>query len=103
MVKDDLASVEAMRMYSLYDRKLREFGAIALSRNDESIMRAVADGIPGTRSMVERHPEDFDIMFLGEFFPQTGFVAGSAGPPRLVSSVADVLRAVRLVPDEKEG
>lgn len=86
---------EAMVVYSLWDRKLREFGALVISRNDESIIRAVCDGIPGSNSMVAKHPEDFDLMRLGEYFPASGFLGGEQGPPVLVANVGDILRAAQ--------
>lgn len=80
-------------MYALWDRKLREFGAPVIARNDEAAVRALADGIKGSRSIVEQHPEDFDLMQVGEFYPDSGFVGGLVGPPRLVINVSDALYA----------
>lgn len=83
---------QSLKVFSLWDRKLGEFGQLTIGRNDETLVRAIRDGIPGSGSMVEKHPEDFDLMELGEYFPATGFVAGRSGPPRLVRNVAEILR-----------
>lgn len=78
-------------MYALWDRKLREFGAPVIARNDDAAVRGLRDGIVGSRSLVEQHPEDFDLMVVGEFYPDTGFVAGVAGPPRLIINVREAI------------
>lgn len=76
-----------MRVYALWDRKLAEFAAPSLAKNDEAMMRAVRDGIRGSNSLAERHPEDFEVMYLGEFYPETGFLAGLSGPPISLGTV----------------
>jgi len=98
----------AVRIYSMYDRKLKEFGPLTTARNDDGILRAVQDGIPGSGSVLERHAEDFDLMYLGDYFPQTGFLAAGSGPPQLVARLDAILaraRALRTLEGEgvKDG
>lgn len=81
-----------MQIYSLLDRKLKEYGQLVLARNDEGIRRSVVDGIRGSKSVVELHPEDFDVMHVGEFDVDAG-VLTSTRVPRLVANVKDVLEA----------
>jgi len=81
---------DGMLVYSLYDRKLGEYGALVLSRNDEGIQRSILDGIPGSGSTIERHPEDFDLMCLGVFNQVSGDVV-SIGRPRYVARVDQIL------------
>lgn len=78
-------------MYAIFDRKMKEFGMLVLSRNDESIRRSLVDGIRGSKSVQELHPEDFDLVCVGEFDQDVGELTGSS--PRLVVSVAEILEA----------
>lgn len=81
-----------MEVYSLFDRKLREFGALVLSRNEAAIRRSVLDGIRGTGSLVELHPEDFDLMVVGKYDVDVG-VLTPVTPPRLVDNIGAILSA----------
>jgi len=93
---NDLRAVTALGMgvYTLYDRKVREFGALALARNDETILRELGDQVRRSpQSMMAQHPEDFDVMRVGEFFVETGYLAGVSGPPTLVINLETLLVA----------
>lgn len=81
-----------MIVYSLFDRKVKEFGSLVVASNDEAIMRAAREGIPGTGSTAAKYPEDFDLMRVGSFDPDTGVLGAEA--PRLVVNVADLLKEV---------
>lgn len=86
--------MDKLGIYSLYDRKLQEFGQLVLSRNDEAVRRMVLDAVRAdASSMLAKHPDDFDLTRLGEFHPQNGFVAGMTGKPVLVCNVQDLLQA----------
>lgn len=62
-----------MRVYSLFDRKLREYGSLVLCQNDEAVKRAIHEGIPAN-STVGKYPEDYDVMLLGDFDSATGVI-----------------------------
>lgn len=79
-----------MNIYSLFDRKLREYGPLVLANNDASVCRALCDGIPGTQSTIAKYPDDFDLMLLGAFDSDTGQIAPEV-IPRLVDNVASIL------------
>lgn len=81
--------VVIMRMYSLLDRKLREFGAILVERNEDSMRRSLYNGVKGSNSMVEKYSEDFDLYALGEFNVETGVVTPET--PRIVGTVRSIL------------
>lgn len=81
---------ESMRMYSLFDRKMKEFGAVVLGSNDEVTKRALREGAPQMRGTLKEYPEDFDLYFLGEFEPETGVIV-PASPPLVVENVAIIL------------
>jgi len=65
-----------VNVYALFDRKLKEYQQLFYGRNDNAVMRGIADGVksqPGT--LMHSHPEDFDMVQVGEFDPETGELA----------------------------
>lgn len=80
-----------LRVYSVFDRKLREYGPLVLGANDEFTLRALQE-IRNSGSMMEKYPADYDLMDVGEFDVETGELNGSL--PRLVQNLADVLSQV---------
>lgn len=79
-----------MRVYSLLDRKLREYGNLVQANNSEAIKRALVDGLKGTGSLIEKHPEDFDLMEVGSFNVETGELIG-IGIPQLIENVGSLI------------
>lgn len=77
-----------MRIYSLYDRKVGEYGSLVLSVNDEAVKRALKDGLPAN-STPAIYPHDFDLQCLGEFDPETGEIARLQ--PKLIGTIHDIL------------
>lgn len=90
-----------MNVYSLYDRKLRQYGQLFLERNDYGIQRGLADGIRSNgESLLAKHPDDFDLYQVAEFNDESG-VLSPVTPPRIVTNV---LELVALAPSlSKEG
>jgi len=82
-----------MRVYSVFDKKLQEFGQLAVSKNDESMRRAMFDGVKGSNSMIEKYPEDYDLYCVGEFEQAQGLLSGWKGPAILVCNAADLMAA----------
>lgn len=77
-------------IYSLFDRKVREYGQLVLGSNDATIIRGLVESLSRTgKNTVEKYPEDFDLMCVGEFNCETG----ELGPvlPRLVDNVDNLL------------
>lgn len=83
-----------MRVYSLFDRKVREYGGLVLSPNDETAERALQEGIPA-QSTVGKYPEDYDLYYLGEFDASKGLLVG-CGIPEFVENVRVVLEKKRI-------
>lgn len=79
-----------MRIYSLLDRKLKEYGSLVLGNNDEAVKRAIKDGIPGSNNVIAAHPEDFDLYYLGDFDMESGLIS-ACKVPILVDCVSTVL------------
>lgn len=76
-------------VYSVFDRKLKEYGQPILAKNHEAIRRTVVDGIRGSGGMVEKHAADFDVMCVGTFDVDSGDLQGQA--PQLIANVAEIL------------
>lgn len=87
-----------MKVYSLFDRKLREYGGLVLCPNDDGVRRALHEGVT-PNSTVGKYPEDYDLMYLGEFDPQSGVIKPDL--IALVDNVRDIL--VRHVGNENGG
>lgn len=83
-------ATEMCNVYSLFDRKAREFGQLVTAANDEAMFRLLADTIRGSASVIERYPEDFDLFICGTFDTDGGVLAAS-GPSVFVENVADIL------------
>lgn len=64
-----------MRVYTLYDRKVKEYGNLVLGPNNNAILRALKDGMRPDTTM-GKYPEDFDLVCVGEFDPETGQLEG---------------------------
>lgn len=78
-----------MKVYSILDRKLKEYGPLFLSRNDDAVRRAVVDGFRGSNSVMEKHPDDFDLYEVGVFNHDTGELIGCS--PVLVFTLGAIL------------
>lgn len=77
------------RVYSLLDRKLREYGALLLEKNIESMRRSLYNGLSGSGSLQEKYPDDFDLYEVGSFETETGVLVPSV-PPVLVLNLSEL-------------
>jgi len=74
-----------MEMYSIYDRKLREYGQILLAPNIGTVSRTIVMGVRGSKSTMDQYPEDFELHKVGEFDTQSGQVTANGRPEILVT------------------
>lgn len=77
------------RVYSLLDVKARTYGALVVAANDGHCIRGLREAVPGSGSQLEKYPEDFHLMYLGEFDYETGVLEGNL--PMLVTTVREAL------------
>jgi len=77
-----------LMMFSIFDRKLREYGAPLVQRNEESMCRELRS-MKGSLGMMDKYPEDFDLHVIGEYDAETGRVDVTDG--RLLDNVRDIL------------
>lgn len=76
-------------LYSLFDRKARQFGPIVVERTEGSVRRSLEAGIPGSGSIMEKYPDDYDLYLVGSFDEDVGLVEGCA--PRCVDNLSRIL------------
>lgn len=79
-----------LRVYSIFDRKLREFQGLMTEKNDETLRRSMLS-VRGSGHIIEKHPEDFDVVFVGEFDDDTGVL--SVAPVVLIANLRELLEA----------
>lgn len=82
-----------MNVYCLFDRKLRQYGALTLERNDFGVQRGIADGMRGAPdALISKHPDDFDLYEVGRFNDESGLLEEPEGKiPRLVCNCAELV------------
>lgn len=92
-----------MNVYSLHDRKLRQFGQLMLERNDFGVQRGLADGVrQAPDALISKHPEDFDLYQVGVFSEESGLLTeAEGGIPRLVCCLLDLVASSPSL--QKEG
>lgn len=82
-----------MRVYSIFDRKMKEYCNLFIGNTDEATKRAARDSIPQSGSTMAKYPEDFDLMCVAEMDMETGVLRPMEGGARLVENVRDILGA----------
>lgn len=92
-----------MRMYSLYDRKRKEFGQILLLRSDEEVFRFLDEGLKAREGTVANYPQDFDVKFLGDFDTDLGLVVPSRGGPQFIVNVEERVLPYKGVLNASDG
>lgn len=80
-------------MYSVYDRKLREYGQLMLSPNVGAMSRSIQVGVRGSGSLIEKYPGDFELHLLGKFNTSTGVVTPLEGRPQVLTTLDVILEA----------
>lgn len=69
------------RLYSIRDDKIAEFGAPVRGEKDSAMIRQFGDLILAddtrNKSVLQLHPEDFSLWFVGEFDTETGAFASA--------------------------
>lgn len=76
-----------MFIYALYDLKAAEYGQPVVSQSDGTVAR-VLSGLP-QGSIPREHPEDFNLVEIGEMDMSTGRVTPTG--PRVVCSLTVIL------------
>lgn len=81
-----------MNVYSLFDRKLRQYGQLMTERNDFGMQRGLSDGLRvNPESLISKHPGDFDLYQVGSFDDESGLFGEEPAIPRLVCNLLDLV------------
>lgn len=80
-----------IRVYSMYDRKARAYGAMLCFTNDEVARRAVLSIVRGDQGEIRNFPGDFDLMLVGEQDSESGMLTPAL--PTLVFNCGELLKA----------
>lgn len=78
-----------MQLFSILDRKLKEFGPVVVMKNEAAIRRALVEANDGKSGMF-KYPDDFDVYLLGDFDVETGVIL-PCGVPVVLDSVFTIL------------
>lgn len=77
-------------IYSVYDRVSKSFEAPFIAVSHDCAKRTLVDVIFSRDSLLQRHPEDYDLYYLGLFDKQRGLCYGTF-PNELISNLKDLL------------
>lgn len=79
-----------MKVYTVFDRKMKEHGSLVLFKNEEAAVRGMTDAFGGQDTIVAKHPEDFDLICIGSYDQDQGVVYG--GVHDFVVNFGELLR-----------
>lgn len=79
-----------VRIYSMFDRMSRAFGAVLVFTNDEVARRAVVAIIRG-EEVIRLNPADFDLFWIGEMDSDSGVITPALPVP--VFNCGDLVKA----------
>lgn len=90
-----------MRLYSIYDRKMRQYlgTTVMLSVNDETMARELRSHVPPDH-LHGKYAEDFDLMWIGAMSLETGVIATQV--PVYVANLREILNPRPKVPAAEE-
>ena len=86
-----------MRAYSIYDKKSGTYSNPMFLVSDGVARRVFMDSLDDPKSVVNKHPADFDLYCVGEFDEVAGSLLpttenGSVVPPRFLASALDFVK-----------
>lgn len=78
-----------MKIYSIRDRIADVYNTPFFLANDNVAVRALRDIYDDPSSSIAHHPEDYDLVSLGSFYPDTGKI--DVQSPELIYSGTNLL------------
>lgn len=61
-----------MKMYAIYDKKLEAYMQPFFGQSNGAAIRAFGDSVKEQGSPANKHPEDYNLHFIGEFDEDVG-------------------------------
>jgi len=74
-----------VKLYSFLDKKMSLYGPVMMGHNDGQMSRTIVESFRGSKHLVEKYPEDFDLYEVGEFSEQSGVIVSAV---RFVSNAS---------------
>lgn len=65
-------------LISIFDRKARSFGNVQCFVNEPVALRQISESVKRPESILNAHPEDFEVHRLGTMDTETGVVEGDS-------------------------
>ena len=75
------------QLLSIRDSKADYYNQVITLKTVEEGVRAFGELVTDQRSMISKHPEDFDLYHLGEFDDQTGLIVTWDAPKHVMKAV----------------
>lgn len=66
-----------MQLYSVYDKKSEVYANPFVLRNNAEALRGFATACNDPKTMMHSNPEDFELVVVGGFNPETGEIIAS--------------------------
>lgn len=70
--------MEVLKMYAIYDTKLKAFMRPWCARTHGEATRMFADNAGMPDSMLHKHPADYSLFYIGEFHEENAVLVSSA-------------------------
>ena len=67
-----------LRVFSIRDVKAGIYNPPFFQNNNALASRAFGDLATDPQAMISKHPEDYQLFFIGEFFPDSGVLVATA-------------------------
>lgn len=78
------------KVYALFDVKAAVYGTPFFMQNDQMALRSFSDLVNEPGTMVQKHPEDFNLFGVGQFDDGLGVLEGMT--PWIVATAASCVR-----------
>lgn len=74
------------QMLSIRDTKADYYNQVITMKTIDEAVRALGELVTDQRSMIARHPEDYDLYHLGQFDDQTGELIPLSSPVHVMKA-----------------
>lgn len=75
-----------MRLFQIFDKRAQQvIGNIIAYRHPAAAVRVFTDALQNKDSIISQHPEDFDLIELGEQDDETGVITAATIPQTVLS------------------
>lgn len=79
-------------MFSIYDKKARDYSSPFISKTQQDAIRKVASTLQKGGTLLSQFPEDYELYYVGGFDPDTGLLL-PMDRPEIIMRVDNILAA----------